>query len=344
MRSKEDSMATPSPDPNWQSVPRRRFAQLPTPLIEAPRLSRRLGGPRILIKRDDLSGLAFGGNKVRKLEFLLGEALARGCDTVITGGAQQSNHSRQTAAAAAACGLACHLVLAGEAPAVPEGNLLLDLLCGAIPHYCGEHRKGEDIPAIAKQLEAQGARCYLVPYGGSNALGALGFVNAAHELAQQLEQRGERVDHVIFASSSGGTHAGLAQGLAWYAREIVPLGIGIDPEEGRPEDFKRQVTAIARGAAQLLKSDSELGEEDIHYSGDYHGAGYGVIGDGEREALRLVATTEGVVLDPVYTGRAMKGLIALIRAKEFQPDQTVVFWHTGGLPSLFQRANELLLA
>lgn len=336
-------MATPSPESNWQGIARRRFAQLPTPLIEAPRLSDRLGGPRILIKRDDLSGLAFGGNKVRKLEYLLGDALAQGCDTVITGGAQQSNHSRQTAAAAAACGLACHLVLAGEAPAVPEGNLLLDLLCGAIPHYCGEHRKGEDLPALARQLEAEGARPYLVPYGGSNALGALGFVNAARELAQQLEERAEKVSHVVFASSSGGTHAGLAQGLAWYAPQIVPLGIGIDPEEGSPEDFKRQVVSIARGAARLLQCDSMLGAGDIHYSGEFHGKGYGIIGDGEREALRVLASTEGIVLDPVYTGRAMKGLMALIRAGEFRSEETVVFWHTGGLPSLFQRANELLL-
>ncbi len=338
-------MLPPPPESHWSGIPRQRFAQLPTPLVEAPRLSERLGGPRILIKRDDLSGLAFGGNKVRKLEFLLGEALARGCDTVITGGAQQSNHSRQTAAAAASCGLACHLVLAGETPtAVPEGNLLLDLLCGAIPHYCGEHRKGEDIPALAKQLETEGARPYLVPYGGSNPLGALGFVNAARELAEQLSERGEKPSHVIFASSSGGTHAGLAQGLAWYAPDVIPFGIGIDPEEGRSEDFKGQVLAIARGAAQLLKSESSLDSRDIHYSGEFHGEGYGVIGEGEKEALRLVATTEGVVLDPVYTGRAMKGLITLIRSGEFSSDQTVVFWHTGGLPTLFQRAKELLSA
>jgi len=335
-------MDSPVSEPNWEGIARRRFAQLPTPLIEAPRLSERLRGPRILIKRDDLSGLAFGGNKVRKLEFLLGEALARGCDTVITGGAQQSNHSRQTAAAAAACGLACHLVLAGEAPAVPEGNLLLDLLCGATPHYCGEHRKGEDIPAIAERLKAEGAHPYLVPYGGSNALGALGFVNAARELARQLEERNEHPSHVVFASSSGGTHAGLAQGLAWYAPHVTPFGIGIDPEEGSPEEFTRQVVSIARGAAELLGSESRLSSKDIHYSGEFHGAGYGVIGEGEREALLLTATMEGVLLDPVYTGRAMKGLIALIRRGELPRDQTLVFWHTGGLPTLFQRASELL--
>jgi len=335
-------MGSPAFKPNWEGVARRRFAQLPTPLIEAPRLSERLGGPRILIKRDDLSGLAFGGNKVRKLEYLLGEALARGCDTVITGGAQQSNHSRQTAAAAAVCGLACHLALAGEAPAVPEGNLLLDLLCGATPHYCGEHRKGEDIPAIMEGLRADGAHPYLIPYGGSNALGALGFVNAARELARQLEERNEHPSHVIFASSSGGTHAGLALGLGWYAPEIVPLGIGIDPEEGTPAEFQNHVAAIASSAAKMLGSNWKLEGVDIHYSGAFHGDGYGVIGAGEREALLFTATTEGVVLDPVYTGRAMKGLLALIRERAFPRDQTVVFWHTGGLPSLFARANEIL--
>ncbi len=326
----------------WDAIPRQCFAQLPTPLVEAPRLSQMLGGPRLLIKRDDLIGLAFGGNKVRKLEFLLAEALARGCDTVITGGAQQSNHSRQTAAAAAVCGLACHLVLAGKAPAVPEGNLLLDLLCGATPHFCGEHRKGEDIPAIAARLKAEGAHPYLVPYGGSNPLGALGFVNAARELARQLEEKDEHPSHVVFASSSGGTHAGLAQGLHWYAPGVTPFGIGIDPEEGSPEEFKQQIVSIAHGAAELLGSDSSLSSRDIHYSGEFHGAGYGVIGEGEREALRLMASMEGVALDPVYTGRAMKGLIALIRKGVFHRDQTLVFWHTGGLPTLFQRAAELL--
>jgi D-cysteine desulfhydrase family pyridoxal phosphate-dependent enzyme len=326
---------------DWTLVPRYPLAYLPTPLVAAPRLSAHLDGPRILFKRDDLTGLAFGGNKVRKLEFLLGEALAQGCDTVITGGAQQSNHSRQTAAAAAAAGLRCHLALAGEPPPHAEGNLLIDLLCGAALHFCGEHRKGEDIPEIAADLTRQGRQVYEIPYGGSNATGALGFIQAAQELALQLREMGESARHVIFASSSGGTHAGLAQGLAWFAPETKPLGIGIDKEEGPPENFCAQVVEIARAAAKRLARNSGLRPKDIEYCADFHGAGYGVIGEAEREAVRLVAETEGILLDPVYTGRAMAGLVAKIRAGEFESSQSVVFWHTGGQPALFARAREL---
>jgi D-cysteine desulfhydrase len=342
MQIQEFMMETTALRRALEAIPRHPLAFLPTPLVAAPRLSARLGGPRILLKRDDLTGLAFGGNKVRKLEFLIGAALEAGCDTVITGGAQQSNHSRQTAAAAAACGLACHLVLGGEAPEFPEGNLLIDLLCGAIPHYCGEHRKGEDLPAIAAELEAGGAKPYLVPYGGSNGVGALGFVVAAQELVEQLSAAGERAECLVFASSSGGTHAGIALGLDLLAPEARALGIGIDKEEGRPEDFRAHVASIADETARRLGIDHGLDPARVDYSDEFHGAGYGVIGEPEREAMRLMADTEGVLLDPVYTARAMAGLVAKIRAGEFTPDQTVVFWHTGGQPALFARSREIL--
>ena len=334
-------MDTRDLDRAWARIPRRKLAFLPTPLVEAPRLSARLGGPRIFLKRDDLTGLAFGGNKVRKLEFLLGDALAKGCDSIITGGAQQSNHSRQTAAAAALCGLDCHLVLGGDPPDIPNGNLLIDLLCGAAPHFCGEHRKGEDIPRIASELESQGARPYLVPYGGSNALGALGFVNAAQEIVSQLEELDETPSHVVFASSSGGTHAGLALGFGLLIPELIPLGIGIDKEEGRPEQFREHVVSIANDTAKALGIAHTLDQDQVHYCGDFHGAGYGVVRDLEREALRLVAETEGVLLDPVYTGRAMGGLISKIRAGEFSQSDSIVFWHTGGHPALFAHAGAL---
>ncbi len=177
-----------------------------------PALSRHIGGPAIVIKRDDQTGLALGGNKTRKLEYLLGDAIARGADVVVTGGAAQSNHCRQTAAAAAACGMGCHLALGGEAPEVMNGNLLLDELLGATIHWSGENRKGENIPEICRQLEGQGLQPYVIPYGGSNATGAIGYVEAMRELVLQLGSEMNAISHMVFASSSGGTHAGLLLG------------------------------------------------------------------------------------------------------------------------------------
>jgi len=213
--------------------PRTRLTFLPTPLVELRRLGQALGGPRLVMKRDDLTGLGLGGNKTRKLEFLLGEALAQGCDAVVTGGATQSNHCRQTAAAAAAAGLECHLSLGGTALASPSGNLLLDLLFGAVVHWCGEDRKGERIPEIAEGLRAKGRVPYVIPYGGSNAVGALGFVAAIVELEGQLKEQGLQADRLVVASSSGGTHAGMAVGLdlcGLAARVVVGSG---STREGR---------------------------------------------------------------------------------------------------------------
>ena len=182
------------------SIPRIRISFLPTPLGELKRLAHVLDGPRIFIKRDDLTGLGLGGNKTRKLEFLLGEALSQNCDTVITGGAMQSNHCRQTAAAAAAVGLECHLALGGKHPAFPDGNLLLDYLFGAIVHWCGEQTRGERIPEIAERLRSEGRKPYVIPFGGSNAVGAIGFVAAVSELKKQLLTQNNKVDYVIFPS------------------------------------------------------------------------------------------------------------------------------------------------
>ena len=192
--------------------PKKRLGFFPTPLVELYRLSETLHGPRIFMKRDDQTGLAFGGNKTRKLELLIGEALEKGCDTLITGGAAQSNHCRQTAAAAAASGLSCRLVLGGHAPDTLEGNLLLDDLLGADIHWAGEFRKGETIPEVFEQLVKEGRKPYVIPYGGSNATGAAGFVHAAAELQDQLDELNVEITHVLFASSSGGTQAGLVLG------------------------------------------------------------------------------------------------------------------------------------
>ncbi len=322
-------------------LPRARLCQLPTPLVELPRLSARLGGPRLLMKRDDLTGLGLGGNKTRKLEFLLGDALAGGCDTVVTGGAMQSNHCRQTAAAAAAAGLACHLALGGEAPPVPEGNLLLDHLLGAVVHWCGGHGKGEDIPAIAERLRAEGRRPYVIPFGGSNAVGATGFVAAVAELAPQLEAAG-RIDAVVLPSASAGTHAGTMVGRDACDLEMEIVGIAIDrPGPGQPP-YEAALAALANDVARRVGMEARYTAAQFQTRYGYFGGGYAVVGDAEREAIRLVARTEGILLDPVYTGRAMAGLIDMVRSQAFSAGQTVLFWHTGGLPALFDHAKDLV--
>lgn len=326
---------------NLDGIPRVRITYLPTPLVELQRLGAALNGPRIFIKRDDCTGLALGGNKTRKLEFLIGEALSQGCDTVITGGAMQSNHSRQTAAAAAATGLQCHLALGGEQPPYAEGNLLLDYLFGAIIHWCGEQRKGEKIPEIAETLRSKGRRPYIVPYGGSNTIGAMGFVAAAAELKEQLSASGERIDYIIIPSSSGGTHAGITVGIDMYDLPMEVIGIGIDKKEPDEPQYESGLAILANRIAERLGEPSNYTENDFKMKYEYLGEGYGIVGDLEREAIRLAASHEAILLDPVYTGRAMGGLIDMIRNKEFSSGDTVLFWHTGGTPALFAYAREL---
>jgi len=325
-------------------LPRQSLGFLPTPLIELKRLSNFLKGPRIWIKRDDQTGLAFGGNKTRKLEFLVGAALAQGADTLVTGGAAQSNHCRQTAAAAAMCGLECHLALGGAAPAAPQianGNLLLNGLLGAHIHWCGEQRKGEQIPQLVAQLKAAGKSPYVVPYGGSSKVGALGYVDAVRELDTQLNAIGEKISHMVFASSSGGTHAGLILGKQIFGIESNIIGILIEKESAGEVPLEQTIVALANDVAVYLGVDARFSQNDVQLNADYLGGGYGVVGDLEREAIALLASQEGILLDPVYTARAMAGLIDLIRRGEFSPDDNVLFWHTGGGPALFAYANAL---
>ena len=326
--------------------PRRPLAFLPTPLVELPRFSAAVGGarggPRVFMKRDDQTGLASGGNKARKLEFLVGEALAQGCDTLVTGGAAQSNHCRQTAAAAAACGLGCHLVLGGEAPELPGGNLLLDGLLGATIHWSGPRRKGEDIPAVAEELRAAGRKPYVVPYGGSNAVGALGFAAAAGELERQLAEAGISPSRIVFASSSGGTQAGLMLGARLFGLEPELCAICIDKAADEGIDFADRVLATANAAAELVGLDSRFAIGDVVLRREFTGEGYGVVGELERRAIRLAAGTEGILVDPVYTGRALGGLIAMVESGEIGRDETVVFWHTGGMPALFAYAADVV--
>lgn len=294
------------------------------------------------MKRDDQTGLGLGGNKTRKLEFLVGEALTQGCDTLITGGAAQSNHCRQTAAAAAACGLACHLVLGGEAPATAEGNFLLDRLFGAVIHWTGELRKGERIPEIAESLRSAGRKPYVVPYGGSNTTGATGFVEAVRELADQLSQLGESVTHIVFASSSGGTQAGLTVGKSLFGLSGELLGIGIDKGASGDVPFAEHVVRLANATAERLGVRNRFSASDVTIRNEYLGGGYGVVGELERRAIQMVAQTEGILLDPVYTGRAMGGLIDMIERGELSRTHSVLFWHTGGTPALFPYARDLI--
>jgi D-cysteine desulfhydrase family pyridoxal phosphate-dependent enzyme len=313
----------------------------PTPFVQMNRLTRHLGGPSLWIKRDDLTGLALGGNKTRKLEFLMADALAKGCDAVVTAGAAQSNHCRQTAAAAAALGLTCHLALGGFPPPTANGNLLLDELFGATIHWSGALRKGEDLARIESELRFRGLRPYVIPYGGSNPLGAMGFATAMIELDEQLAAAGVHADAIVFASSSGGTHAGLLVGASATRSSARIIGIGIDKRGPDEEPFDAFIAGLASRTAEFLGAERQYRPSDVLLRTEYLGAGYGVVGDLEREAIRLMAEREGVLLDPVYTGRAFGALVDLIRRGEFGSREHVIFWHTGGAPALFSYAGTL---
>ncbi|PKL44058.1 MAG: D-cysteine desulfhydrase family protein [Candidatus Riflebacteria bacterium HGW-Riflebacteria-2] len=322
-------------------LPREPLGFFPTPVHELANLGRALGGPRIFIKRDDQTGLAFGGNKTRKLEYIIGRALAQGADTLITAGAGQSNHCRQTAAAAASLNMACHLVLGGSAPETANGNLLLDQLLGAQIHWAGKHRKGEDIPKIEEELRKAGRQPFVVPYGGSNELGATGFVEALCELDSQTFELQTDFDHIVFASSSGGTQAGLMVGKKLLKKNYEITGIAIDKEGSAEKSLSELILDLANSTASYLETGFEVDKSDLILNEEYTGAGYGIIGEAEKEAIRLTAKHEGILLDPVYTGRAMAGLIGLIRQGRFKKDEAILFWHTGGAPALFASAEEL---
>ena len=323
------------------NLPKASLGYFPTPLIELTRLSKTLGGPNIYMKRDDNTGLALGGNKTRKLEYIMGDALAKGADTVITAGAIQSNHCRQTAGAAASLGLECHLVLGGEEPEQPQGNLLLDKVYGCHIHWTGENRKGEDIPALVAQLKAEGKKPYVIPYGGSNELGAIAFIEAYKELNAQREALKVDFSHIIFASSSGATHAGLMLGNKMLETYSQIVGINIDKGEMDKVPFDEHIVSLANSTAQLIAADYQFTADDLILNSDYVGDGYGVIGELEKEAIALTAQNEGILLDPVYTGRAMGGLIDMIRTGQIKATDNVLFWHTGGAPALFAYADDL---
>jgi D-cysteine desulfhydrase family pyridoxal phosphate-dependent enzyme len=311
------------------TIPRLRIAHLPTSIEELPNLSKVLGGPRILVKRDDQTGLAFGGNKTRKLEFLVAEAREQGADTLISGGAMQSNHCRQTAAAAARYGFECKLVLTGEKPKQPSANLLLDGLFGG-EIISVEYRafRDEILQKTFDDAVAAGKKPYLVPYGGSSSTGVLGYAFAMEEFVKQNVD----ADWIVFGTSSGGTHAGLVLGQRLFGFKGKVLGISIDETE---DDLKTHVSALASQASEKLGEGIHFTRDDVLANDQYCQAGYGVFGEGEREAINLFARHEGLLLDPVYTGRAAAGMIDLIRKGFFKKDETILFWHTGGQPALF---------
>jgi len=319
------------------AIARLRFAHLPTPVEELPRLRQALGGPRLLIKRDDQTGLAFGGNKTRKLEFLVAEARDQGAQTLITGGALQSNHCRQTAAAAARFGFKCILVLTGEVSEQPSANLLLDQLFGAqVVHAPDRKDRDKILQQTFDRAAEKGMKTYLVPYGGSSPTGALGYTFSMKELMEQAIE----ADWIVFATSSGGTHAGLMAGQRLFGYKGKVLGISVDESE---EWLKTHVSELASSASEKLGNRLEFTPGEVLANADYCEAGYGVLTESEREAIHLFAKHEGLLLDPVYTGRAAAGMIDLIRQKFFKNGETVLFLHTGGQPALFadKYANKL---
>ena len=311
-----------------KEIERLRFAHLPTVVEDLGRLSGQFGGPRLLIKRDDQTGLAFGGNKTRKLEFLVAEALAQNARMLMTAGAMQSNHCRQTAAAAARFGLRCRLVLAGEPPEKATANFLLDQLLGAEVVWTSWDQRVQALQEAFEAAQKAGEDPYLVPYGGSSPAGACGYVFAIEEMLNQ----GLRPDWIVFGSSSGGTQAGLVAGARLFGYYGKILGISIDEGEA---DLKLKVADLATRVAAHLGEDAVFEADEILVNADYCKAGYGVLTENETHAIRTFAREEGILLDPVYTGRAAGGMLDLIQRGMFGAEETVLFWHTGGTPGLF---------
>jgi D-cysteine desulfhydrase family pyridoxal phosphate-dependent enzyme len=311
--------------------PRVTLGQWPTPLEECPRLTEALGGPRILVKRDDVNGLGLGGNKLRKLEFLLGGALASGADTVITFGAMQTNHGRQTAAACARLGLRCELILTKSVPRYDSayeksGNILLDHLYGANVHIC---QTPEEAAATYERL-AQRENTVTFPVGGSNSVGLLGYVAATEELRQQLGSL--QVDKIIVPVGSAGTAAGVAAGISMLEWPLTLVGVCVShtEDESRAEINRLSSEVVSIEGINLVVTDRAVGP------------GYGIPTPEMWEAVRLFARTEGITLEPVYNGKAAAALVDMVRSGEIGADETVVFLHTGGVPGLFAYAPELM--
>ncbi len=329
---------------NLAEMPKFPLAQLPTPLMPARNLSAALGGPEILIKRDDLTGLALGGNKTRKLEYLIADAQAQGATHVITMGAVQSNHCRQTAAAARLAGLNCVLVMnaSSDDPDI-QGNLLLDHILGADTRVITDKTKRKETALhVAEELKEQGYVPYQIPGGGSNAIGAASYVAATYELMTQIIEQGASPSRLYTTSSaSGGTHAGLALGAKLAGVPYAVHGVSI---EGPADELKSIITPLANDTAEYLGLDIRLDESDVIIHDQYTGPAYGVATEECLQAIRMCARTEALLLDPVYTAKTMSGMIDHIRTGEIGSDETVVFLHTGGAPAVFADTDSIIPA
>ena len=318
--------------------PRRFLAHLPTPLEPLERLSAELGGPEIWIKRDDCTGLSTGGNKTRKLEFLMAEAELEGADLVMTQGATQSNHARQTAAFAAKLGIDCHILLEDRTGSNNpnynhNGNVLLDHLHGATTEkYAGGLDMNAEMEKVADQMRADGRKVYTIPGGGSNTTGALGYVNCAFEMLGQFNERGLKVDHIVHATGSAGTQAGLIAGLKATNAGIPLLGIGVRAPKQKQEE---NVFNLAVATAEKLGCAGVVKREDVVANTDYVGEGYGIPTESGQEAIAMFAELEAILLDPVYSAKGAAGFIDLIRKGHFKAGERVVFLHTGGAAALF---------
>jgi L-cysteate sulfo-lyase len=317
----------------FDEIPRVKLAVLPTPLEPLNNLSKKLGGPQLFIKRDDMTGLATGGNKTRILEFILGDALSLGADIIVTGANPQSNFVRQTTAATRKLGLDLLLVISDEKPREVSGNLLLTTIMGPEIRFVGGHESdlGPKMEKVAQELRESGRKPYVIHKFGSVPKGAVAYVNAFMELESQVKQQGLGENKVV-VSSAAGTYGGLCLGAMAMKSDIEVTGIAISE---RSDNWEQTLTELIKGTADHLGLDIGFGPGDINVNTDYIGGGYAVPTEGMVEAIKLVARTEGVLLDPIYTGKGMAGLIDLIRKGVFTEDDKVVFWHTGGVPSLF---------
>jgi len=318
------------------------LAFLPTSIHRLDNLSK-MTGCQIYIKRDDQTGLATGGNKTRKLEFLIQDALNQGFDTVITAGAQQSNHCRQTAAACAQAGLECHLWLNGQEPETYQGNLLLSHLLGAKLHFSGDTAKGRETALLdlQKKLDAQGKKTYVIPVGGSNLTGAMGYISAMAELKSQMQEQNLSFDYIFFATSSGGTQAGMLIGKALYDVTGKLMPVLIDKEEDFEVPLTEKIFEILMQYNRLSQTPVNIERDDILLIKDYNKAGYGVISENEQKAIQILAQNEGILVDPVYTGRAFYGMWDFLQRKLLPENSKILFWHTGGVPALCAYANDL---
>ena len=342
MKIKADILARLSP------FPRVKIAHVPTAVEEMPNLSVALGGPELFVKRDDNTGVAFGGNKARQLEYYFGEALERGADTILITGAVQSNYARMTAAVAARMGMECHIQLEERVPDTDEvyrtsGNVLLDRLLGAKIHSYpeGEDEKGADLALekMANDLRRQGAKPYVIPLGpGHPPLGALGYINAAQEFLDQVEEKGLKIDDIFIPSGSGLTQSGLLFGLRALGSSIRVTG---NCHRRAAMFQKERIIQVLRDISELLGIDDPTKEEDVVLYDGAMGPGYGRMNSGTREAILLAAQKEALFCDPVYSGKAMAGMIALIREGRLRKGSHVLFWHTGGQPAIFAYGSKI---